>query len=242
MPTRTDPQSGKTPPRRRSLSVAALASCAVAVLVAAFGLSAPAAAHGTAITPASRQFSCWQRWGDDFQDPAMQTEDPMCWQAWQADPNAMWNWNGLYRNGLAGDFEGSIPDGQLCSGGLAAAGRYAALDEPGDWHATQLSTDFTFVNVDEARHGADFYRIYVSKQGYDPTSRPLGWDDLQLAVETGPYAPGEGDPVTDPALTGVTVSIPVSVPGLTGRHIVFMIWQAAHMDQAFFSCSDVDFG
>ncbi len=29
----------------------------------------------------------------------MVTEDPMCYQAWQADPNAMWNWNGLYREG-----------------------------------------------------------------------------------------------------------------------------------------------
>jgi len=197
--------------------------------------------HGTAISPMSRQYSCWKRWGSDFQNPAMQTQDPMCAQAWQANSNAMWNWNGLYQNDLAGQFETKIPDGELCSGGHTSDGRYAALDTPGAWQATPLSTSFTFVNVDEAEHGAVYYRIYVSKQGYDPTTQPLGWDDLQLAVQTGSYAPGQGDPVTDPALTGVTVSIPVSVPGMTGRHIVFMIWQAAHMDQTFFACSDVTF-
>lgn len=229
------------PTRRWTLRVLALAGLAALLLTVVFVNRADA--HGTAISPMSRQYSCWQRWGSDFQDPAMQTDDPMCWQAWQANPNAMWNWNGLYQNGLAGNYQGSIPDGELCSGGHAGGGIYNALDTTGDWTATPLSTDFTFVNVDEAEHGAVYYRIYISKNSYDPTTQPLGWDDLDLVTETGSYAPGEGDPAPAP-LTGVTVSFPVDASsyGYTGRHVVFMIWEAAHMDQAFFACSDVTFG
>jgi predicted carbohydrate-binding protein with CBM5 and CBM33 domain len=48
--------------------------------------------------------------------------------------------------------------------------------------------------------------------------------------KTGKYAPGS-DYVVDN----------LSAPGRAGRHVVFTIWQASHMDQAFFFCSDVNF-
>jgi lytic cellulose monooxygenase (C4-dehydrogenating) len=225
-------------PGRRKLSlvgiVVAIASAFVVLLP-----TLPAFGHGTAITPPSRHFDCWDRWGDDFQNPDMETEDPMCWQAWQADVNAMWNWNGLYREQVGGDHEGAIPDGSLCSGGHTADGRYDAMDVPGEWVATEVDNNFTFVNVDAASHGADYYRIYVTEQGFDPTTQPLTWGDLELVEETGSYAPGEGEP--NPEFGGVNVSIPVSAPGRSGRHIVYMIWQASHFDQSFYSCSDVIF-
>ncbi|HWO61643.1 MAG TPA: lytic polysaccharide monooxygenase, partial [Umezawaea sp.] len=59
-------------------------------------------AHGSTTDPPSRNYGCHQRWGSNFQDPTMATKDPMCWQAWQADSNAMWNWNGLYRENVGG--------------------------------------------------------------------------------------------------------------------------------------------
>ena len=103
---------------RRTLVVAV---GALALLATAF--VAPASAHGSTIDPMSRNYGCWKRWGSDFQNPAMQTQDPMCWQAWQADATAMWNWNGLYREGVAGQHETAIPDGQLCSGGRTESGQ-----------------------------------------------------------------------------------------------------------------------
>ena len=72
-------------------------------------------AHGSVVDPPSRNYGCWQRWGSDFQSPRMSTEDPMCAAAWKADASAMWNWNGLYREGVAGKHEQAIPDGQLCT-------------------------------------------------------------------------------------------------------------------------------
>jgi predicted carbohydrate-binding protein with CBM5 and CBM33 domain len=205
-------------------------------------LVATAEAHGSTIDAPSRNFGCWQRWASNFQDPAMQTADPMCWQAWQADPNAMWNWNGLYQEGFAGDYQGHIPDGQLCSGGHSTAGRYNSMDTVGNWMASNISNNFTWKMHDQARHGATYIRIYVTKQGFNPLTQPLGWGNLELLKDTGPIPASAGTVETDPVLNGVTYSVPISAPGRTGRHMVFAIWLAAHADQAYFLCSDVNFG
>ncbi|MFD0304349.1 lytic polysaccharide monooxygenase [Streptomyces sp. NPDC127119] len=212
-------------PSRATLTLSLLA----AVLLCLIPWSAPAHAHGSVVDPASRNYGCWLRWGSDFQNPAMAQEDPMCWQAWQDNPNAMWNWNGLYRNGSAGDFEAVVPDGQLCSAGHTESGRYNSLDAVGAWKTTDLGANFTVKLYDQANHGADYILVYVTRQGFDPATQPLTWDDMQLAVRTGKYAPGQN------------YAVDVSTSGLSGRHVVYTIWQASHMDQTFFMCSDVNF-
>lgn len=130
--------------------------------------SGTAVAHGSVVDPASRNYGCWQRWGSDCQNPAMAPQDPMCWQAWRADPNAMWNWNGLYRNGSGGDFPAAVPDGRLCSGGRTEGGRYNALDAVGPWQTTDVGADFDVKLYDQASHGADYFLVYVTRQGFDP--------------------------------------------------------------------------
>ena len=226
---------------RRSALRRGLVVATGAALLLTTALTDVASAHGSTIDPASRNYGCWKRWGSDFQNPQMATLDPMCWQAWQADTNAMWNWNGLYREGVAGNHQAAIPDGQLCSGGLTGDGRYAAMDTPGAWQATNVNNSFTVVAHDQARHGANYYRVYVTKQGYDPLTQRLAWGNLELLKDTGPVAPGAGSTTTDPVLGGVSVAIPVSAPGRTGRHLVFTIWQAAHADQSYYWCADVNF-
>jgi lytic cellulose monooxygenase (C4-dehydrogenating) len=209
------------------------------------GTAVVASAHGATIDPANRNYGCWLRWGSKFQDPTMATVDPMCYQAWQFNTTAMWNWNGLYRENVQGNHQAAVPDGTLCSAGQTGDGRYNSLDVPGNWVATNISnpSNFTVVEHDQARHGAKYYRVYVSKQGYDPLTQRLKWGDLTLLKDTGPIAPGVGDPETsNSVLTGVSVKIPVSAPGLTGRHIVFTVWEAGHADQVYYWCSDVNFG
>src|SRR5918998_50163 len=218
-----------------------LAVVAVALLLLTTFLANVASAHGSVINPPSRNYGCWQRWGSDFQNPRMATEDPMCWQAWQADPTAMWNWNGLYREGVARNHQGAIPDGQLCSGGQTGGPRYAALDNPGNWRATNVNNSFTLTMHDQARHGADYIRVYVSRQGYNPLTQRLRWSDLELVRDTGRILPGVGDTTSDPALNGVSISTQVSAPGRPGRHVVYTIWQASHSDQSYYICSDVNF-
>jgi predicted carbohydrate-binding protein with CBM5 and CBM33 domain len=215
-----------------------VAALAAAIVVLTVGWALPAQAHGNIQNPPSRNFSCWERWGGEFQNPAMATEDPMCWQAWQADPNAMWNWNGLFREGVAGNHQGVIPDGQLCSAGRSNSGRYNALDTVGDWRATTVSNTFTAHVFDQASHGADYLRFYVTKQGYDPVTQPLTWANLELVKEVGNTPAAQWNQVSG----GVALDVPVSAPGRTGRHVVYTIWQASHLDQSYYWCSDVNFG
>jgi chitin-binding protein len=190
-------------------------------------LAGVASAHGSATDPPSRNYSCWNRWGSDFQNPAMATQDPMCWQAWQANPNAMWNWNGLYRENVGGNHQGAIPDGQLCSAGHTESGRYNSLDTVGPWQTVDKGRRFTLTITDQARHGADYLRVYLTKQGFDPATQALGWGNLDLVSEAGRIAPaGE-------------YRIDVDAGTRTGRHVVYTIWQASHLDQSYYFCSDV---
>ena len=206
---------------------------AVAVLAAAaallVGLAQPAGAHGSTTDPPSRNYGCWLRWGNDFQNPAMATEDPMCWQAWQTETQAMWNWNGLYREGVAGNHQAAIPDGELCSAGLTQGGRYRAMDAVGDWKAADKPRNFTVNVLDQALHGADYYLVYITKQGFNPLTQPLRWSDLELVTQVGKTPPQSN------------TLIPVNAGNRTGRHIVYTIWQASHLDQSYYFCSDVNF-
>ncbi|ONI83555.1 cellulose-binding protein [Saccharothrix sp. ALI-22-I] len=207
-------------------SVLAVLAASVVVLVSATGT---ASAHGSVTDPPSRNYGCHQRWGSDHLNPNMHLTDPMCAQAWKADPNAMWNWNGLYRNGVGGNHQGALPNGQLCSGGLAEGGRYRALDAVGAWNTATKPRQFTLTITDQARHGADYLRIYITRQGVNTATSPLNWSDLELVTTTGRYP-----------TTGL-YQAQVNAGSRTGRHVVFTIWQASHMDQAYYLCSDVNF-
>ena len=217
---------------RRTLAAVLLAVTFVMVVPSS------ASAHGSVAGPVSRNYGCWQRWGSNWQATEMATQDPMCYQAWQADPNAMWNWNGLYREGVAGNHQGAIADGQLCSAGRTGDGRYNSMDTVGDWKASSVGQSFNVRLFDQAGHGADYVRVYVSRQGYDPLTQPLKWSDLQLASQIGNTPVGQWTPVTG----GQEVSLPVSLSGRTGRAVVYTIWQASHADQAYYICSDIAFG
>jgi lytic cellulose monooxygenase (C4-dehydrogenating) len=226
-------------PRPSRLLRRFLAVAAAVLLVTAFAPASPAAAHGSTVDPASRNYGCWLRWGSDFQNPNMATLDPMCYQAWQYNTTAMWNWNGLYREGVAGNHQAAVPDGQLCSAGHTGDGRYNSMDAIGDWKATNVSNSFSVKLWDQAMHGADYIRVYVTKQGFNPLTQPLGWGNLEL-LSTVPNTPAAQ--WTPESAGGVSIKIPVTAPGRTGRHMVYTIWQASHSDQSYYFCADVNFG
>ncbi|MFD0446345.1 lytic polysaccharide monooxygenase [Streptomyces indonesiensis] len=60
------------------------------------------------------------------------------------------------------NFPAAIPDGQLCSGGHTEGGRYNSLDKPGAWQTTKIGGKFTVKLYDQASHGADYFKVYVS--------------------------------------------------------------------------------
>ena len=223
---------------RIRILISGLVGIVVATLAAVVLPAGPAAAHGNVTGPASRNYGCYERWGSKFQDPAMATADPMCWQAWQADPNTMWNWNGLFREGVAGNHQAAIPDGQLCSGGRTQGGRYNSLDAVGNWTPAPVGNTFNVRLFDGASHGADYIRVYVTKPGFDPVTTALKWSDLELVSQIGDTPAARWDAVTG----GVQIDLPVALSGRTGRAMVYTIWQASHADQSYYFCSDVAFG
>lgn len=38
------------------------------------------------------------------------------------------------------------------------------------------------------------------------------------------------------------ITFPVQTSGCTGHHVMFVIWQASHLDQAYMWRSDVNYG
>ncbi|WP_082403574.1 lytic polysaccharide monooxygenase auxiliary activity family 9 protein [Saccharothrix sp. NRRL B-16348] len=220
------PARGKSAVWRASAILGACLTLLTTVLVT-FG-AGNAAAHGAVSDPPSRHYGCYHRWPNG-PTQQMATEDPMCYQAWQADPAAMYNWNGLFREGVAGNHQGAIPDGQLCSGGLTFNGRYAAMDKVGAWVAPSKPSRFTLNLNDTSSHGADYIRVYATKQGFDPKTQAVKWSDLELVGQTGRIPTGNRTPVE------------VNAPGRTGHHVLYTVWQASHLDQSYYACSDVNF-
>lgn len=200
----------------------------IAGLACLFAGVPAASAHGTIVSPPTRAYQCWQDWGSQHTNPAMQQQDPMCWQAFQANADTMWNWMSALRDGLKGNFQGTTPDGQLCSNALS---RNDSLNTPGPWRTTSLGSTFSMHLYDQASHGADFIRVYVSKNGFDPTTQRLGWGNLDQVTQTGRYAPAKD----------ITFTVQTS-GAYRGHHVVFTIWQASHQDQTYMWCSDVNFG
>ncbi|WP_158842833.1 lytic polysaccharide monooxygenase [Saccharothrix deserti] len=196
-------------------------------LLVTFG-AGTAAAHGAVSDPPSRHYGCYHRWPNGA-TAQMAAEDPLCYQAWKANSGAMYNWNGLLRNGAGGDHQAVVPDGQLCSGGLTSNGRYAAMDKPGNWRTTDRPGRFTLNLNDTSSHGADYIRVYATKQGFDPKTQAPKWSDLELVGQTGKIP------------TGTRTPVEINAPGRTGHHILFTVWQASHLDQSYYGCSDVNF-
>ena len=197
-----------------------------------------ASAHGSVVDPASRAYGCLERWGNNHLAPEMRPRTRCAIRPGRPTPTPCGTGTGCTGRTCGGNYQAAIPDGTLCSGGHAEGGRYDALDAIGPWIATPVSNNFTVRLFDQASHGADYIRVYVTRQGFDALNQPLRLerpgagrpDRLHPGL---PVAPGSG---------GVEIDIPVSAPGRTGRHIVYTIWLASHMDQAYFLCSDVTFG
>ncbi|GAB2975676.1 lytic polysaccharide monooxygenase auxiliary activity family 9 protein [Saccharothrix stipae] len=210
--------------RRRGIIALVIGTLAASMFV----VTPTASAHGTIVGPATRAYQCWQAWGSQHTNPAMQQQDPMCYQAFQANADTMWNWMSALRDGLGGNFQGRTPNGQLCSNALS---RNNSLNTPGRWRTTSVGSNFTLHLYDQASHGADYFRVYISKQGFDPTTQSLGWGNLDFIMQTGRYAPAKD----------IRFNVQTS-GGYRGHHIVFTIWQASHLDQAYMWCSDVNFG
>src|SRR5690606_27406337 len=100
---------------RKSWLLSSLVVGATTVHLLTTALAKVASAHGAVIDPPTRNYGCLERWRNNHMAPEMRTEDPMCYEAYRVNPNAMWNWNAVFRENVRGNHQAAIPDGTLCS-------------------------------------------------------------------------------------------------------------------------------
>jgi chitin-binding protein len=208
--------------RRRVTTVAGVLSGLV--LSGTLG-SGTAAAHGSMQNPLSRVEGCYLEGPEHPKSAACTAAIAL------GGTQAMYDWNGVRIGNADGHHRQLIPDGRLCS---ADNTEFAGLDLPrADWPATNLTAGsaFTFRYRATAPHRGTF-RLYVTNRTYRPSS-PLSWSNLESA----PFLT-----VTDPQLVDGQYVLPGRIPaGLTGRQLIYAVWQRSDSPEAFYSCSDVVF-
>ncbi|MFF4379624.1 lytic polysaccharide monooxygenase [Kitasatospora sp. NPDC001547] len=208
--------------KRSALSVGVIGAAVVAVAGATAGT---ASAHGTMTNPVSRIAACF---AEGPEHPVSQ----ICKDLVAASgTQPLYDWNEVNIGSAAGNHQALIPDGKLCS---ANRDKYAALDWPRtDWPATAVKAGaFTFQFRATAPH-VGTQTVYITKAGYDPT-KPLKWSDLDPT----PVAKVQVDRNT----VNGSYSYSGTLPQRTGRQVLYTVWQRSDSPEAFYACSDVDFG
>ncbi|HKT03251.1 MAG TPA: lytic polysaccharide monooxygenase, partial [Rugosimonospora sp.] len=200
---------------------------AVVVLAAAWLMlpTSPGYAHGATSSPISRAVACGPEGGTAARSAACKAADAISGAA------AFNEFDNIRVPNVNGRDVQRIPDGKLCSGGLA---KFKGLDlARADWPATTLTAGamFTFRYRVTIPHSGSF-RFYVTRDGYRPT-RPLRWADL----ETKPFLTTANPPIQDGAYV-MKGRLPA---GKSGRQLIYAIWQTTSTVDTYYSCSDVIF-
>lgn len=207
----------------RRTAVTTAAATVVAPLLLTAGAVTPAWAHGAPTDPVSRVSACSPE-GDSQGSAA-------CRAAVAANGAPFTAWDNMRVAGVNGRDREVVPDGQLCSGGLAA---YKGLDlARADWPSTRLSPgttlDLTYRST--IPHTGTF-KLFLTKPGYDP-AKPLAWSDLPEK----PFAT-----VTDPPLRNGSYQFSAKLPAdRSGHQVLYTIWQNTSTVDTYYSCSDVVF-
>jgi chitin-binding protein len=198
------------------------AAAAAAGFAAAVGVwPASAWAHGAPVNPINRASVC------AIGGPGERT--PVCVAALVANGRPFGTFDNLRVPGVAGKDRQFIPDGQLCSASLP---EFRGLDAGrDDWPTTNAASGATMAVQYRATipHKGTF-RLYLTRPGYNPVV-PLRWQDLgNEPILT----------VTDPPLRGGAYRMSARVPsGLSGRHLLYTVWQTSDTPDTYYSCSDL---
>lgn len=191
------------------------------ILFALFVSSIPLAAHGAMESPMSRVYGCY----------LTNNAGAACRAAVDlGGQQAVYDWNGVNIGDVNGAHRERIPDGQLCAAGREQHKGFNLART--DWSATNVTEgprDFVFHGT--APHATRYFRFFITREGYNPLS-PLTWASLEDA------------PFCEPTWTldNFRYRMRCTLPRRTGQHLIYMIWQRSDSPEAFYSCSDVNFG
>jgi chitin-binding protein len=197
-----------------------------------------ASAHGAPLFPGSRTYLCYAHSLDET--GAVNPTNPACKAAMETSGgNGFYNWFAVLRSDGGGRTEGFVPDGQLCSGG-ATVYDFSGFDlAREDWPVTHLTAGETYeVHYNNWAHHPGTIRMYITNDSYDPT-QPLTWDNLEdVPFDEATDPPAEGGPGSDEGHYYWDATMPSDV---SGRQIVYMVWERSDSEETFYSCSDVVF-
>ncbi|MEV4630583.1 lytic polysaccharide monooxygenase [Micromonospora sp. NPDC049523] len=192
-------------------------------------------AHGAMTYPATRTYACYldgRAGGGGDLNPT----NPACAAAVaQGGKQPLWDFFAVLISNAAGRHREIIPDGTLCGAGTTKYAAYNAASA--DWPTTNLQSGaaITFRYNAWAPHPGTWYQ-YVTRDGWNPNA-PLKWSDLDAT----PF-----DQITNPPLgsgaSGAEYVWNARLPNKSGRHIIYSIWQRSDSPEAFYNCSDVNFG
>jgi chitin-binding protein len=181
-----------------------------------------ASAHGYISNPKSRAFLCMAAQGGGSSPACIAADAAGNWS--QYEPQA------ISIGGANNNHQSLIPDGKLCSANNMGIG---GLDlARNDWVATTVSAGpLAFIWTHTAQYKTSYFRYYITKEGFDPTT-PLKWSDLEQIHQSAPV----GQEATSTHI--------VNLPARTGRHIVYSIWQRDPSDapEGHYQCVDVVYG
>ncbi|MFD8480610.1 lytic polysaccharide monooxygenase [Kitasatospora sp. NPDC059673] len=208
---------------RRLLTASAVGAGA---LVATTFAAGTAGAHGAMFGPASRVAACY---AEGPETPKSQVcKDLVA----DSGTQPLYDWNEVNIANANGQAQQIIPDGHLCS---ANRDKYRTLDwARTDWPATSVTAGAKTFNFRVTAPHQGVMTLYLTNNSYSPT-QPLKWSNLDLA---NPIATFASPRTSDNGYYNVNVNLPQR----TGRQIVYMVWQRTDSPEAFFGCSDVDFG
>ena len=209
------------------MSLKAISLAGLALVTAAVS-PLRASAHGTLELPASRALTCHAEGAEQPRSAACQAARVV------GGIQQFHDWNGVRIGNAAGNHRNLLPDGKLCS---AASANFRGLDlARADWPRTFIAPTpdraYTFVWRASTRHATQYFKYYITRDGWRPDT-PLRWSDLEL------FATVPGSAVNEAGgRYRMTVQLP---PRKAGNHLIFSVWQRSDGPEAFYACADVAF-
>lgn len=216
--------------RNRTLCLL-LSFTGVAVSAGAFG-------HGALVDPPARQVLCYQQGA----------LSGICKEASEKSYDrgqSIYTWQEL--TGFVGgthsaeEAKKTIPDHLICSGTSKGAGFNLAS---ASWKTTQLKPDasgkVTMRYGYTQPHAPSWIEFYITKKDVDPTTKVIGWNDVELLAtvvssEETVAISGMTPPYT--SYDEYQIEIPAD---RTGRAVIFSRWQRQDANnEGFYGCSDV---
>ena len=199
------------------------------------GVAPTAFGHGALVSPPARQVACIES--------GMAAN---CNKA-SADSNdagqSIYTWQELtgfvYGNHSAAEARKVIPSHLICSGTSKGSG----FSQPSaEWRTTTITPNnngqVTMRYGYTQPHNVSWIEFYISKKGFNPAEKALGWDDIELLDTV----------VSSKSVSSITgqrynkyEDYKISIPeDRSGRAVIFTRWQRQDAaGEGFYGCSDV---